>query len=80
MTALVPGEGKLLLVMIDVNYDFDGKSAFYHEVGSRCASKISWACPKSSRWTTPLRNYARGVHSGSGIKNILQFVRETIVF
>jgi hypothetical protein len=41
MTAPVPGEGKLLLVMLDVNCDFDGKSAFYKEVDSRCASKVS---------------------------------------
>jgi len=41
MTALVPGEGNLLLVMVDVNCDFEGKSAFYEEVGSRCASKVS---------------------------------------
>jgi len=39
MTALVPGKKKLLLVMLDVNRDFDVKGASYKEVGSRCPSK-----------------------------------------
>lgn len=74
MTALVPGEGNLLLVMLDVNRDFGVKSAFTKRwVAVGCRRFLSFVPNRpAGQPNNPLRNYARAVHTGSAIKNILQ--------